>query len=100
MASRVWSSTSAILRKSSASPPAQVQGLWIISMAFDAITRRWAPQAATLPALAARASIRAVQRSPRRFRALWMANPSKRSPPMVLKATVIGDLPSSMARRS
>ncbi|MCY1454054.1 hypothetical protein D9M71_710900 [compost metagenome] len=70
MASSVWSSTSATLRKSSASPPAQVQGLWIISMALEAITKRCAPQAATLPALAARASTREVQRSPRRFSAL------------------------------
>lgn len=85
MPSKAWSIMSATLRRSSLSPAAKVQGLWIMNSALSAISTRCAPQAATLPALKQAPSIRAVQRSPRARSALWMAMPSKRSPPMVSK---------------
>ncbi|MNT22496.1 hypothetical protein D3C72_1578800 [compost metagenome] len=74
--------------------------MWIINIALDAITTLWAPHTATLAALAANASTRAVQRSPSRDKVLCMANPSNRSPPMLLNAAITGDTPSSTARRS
>ncbi|MCY1446965.1 hypothetical protein D9M71_635610 [compost metagenome] len=69
-------------------------------MALDAITTRCAPHTATLAALAANASMRPVQRSPKRDNALCIASPSNRSPPMLLNAAITGETPSSIARRS